>query len=211
MRRKPRAIRISGRHQLITVVAVCALRMVPRPAEPVGDLFFDLPGEGNSDSAVAFAVVEPLVRRLPRSAGTGDILLVFLTLRHRQLITAVVVRILRVALDPMVTDGMNLCQGQQPVPEIRFRGGLLVSFFQPLAFQPLAQPFSSPSITYLESDRGPRCRSSFSRDSAWITAVSSMRLCWWRPLSPESSRLWGAVHQIAPQPPGPDCRSRRSV
>ncbi|ERK54181.1 hypothetical protein HMPREF1545_04100 [Oscillibacter sp. KLE 1728] len=34
------AIRISGRHQLITVVAVCALRMVPRPAEPVGDLFF---------------------------------------------------------------------------------------------------------------------------------------------------------------------------
>ena len=44
---------------------------------------------------------------------------------------------------------------------------------------------------------------SFSRDSAWITAVSSMRLLVVAASPPESSRLWGPYIKIAPQPPGP--------
>ena len=59
------------------------------------------PAGGNSDSAVALPSSNRLYGACPVLRGTEDILLVFLALRHRQLITAVVVRILRVALDPI--------------------------------------------------------------------------------------------------------------
>ena len=84
-----------------------------------------------------------------------------------------------------------------------FRAGFLSAFFQPRAFQPLAQPFSRPSMTYLESDHRSTVQGSFKRDRASITAVSSIRLLVVSASPPESSRLWVPYIRMAPHPPGP--------
>ena len=76
-------------------------------------------------------------------------------------------------------------------------------FTQPRALQPLAQPFSRASMTYLLSEYSSTAQGSFRASRAVITPVSSMRLLvvWASP--PESSFLWGPYIKIAPQPPGP--------
>ena len=50
-----------------------------------------------------------------------------LPLGHRQLITAVVVGIVGVSLDPVGADLMDLTQRQQPLPQVGVQGGLFVA------------------------------------------------------------------------------------
>ena len=123
----------------------------------------------------------------PASLGSrgGPVLFIFLAFRHRHLIAAVVIGVLRVALDPVGADGVGVTQIQQALPQIRVQGG----FLQPRARQPLAQPFSRASMTYLESDHSSTWQGSFKSSRAEITAVSSMRLLVVLAWPPEISRL----------------------
>ena len=54
--------------------------------------------------------------------------------------------------------------------------GFLSALTQPLRFHPQAQPFSSASMTYLESEYSSTTHGSRSASSAEMTAMSSMRL-----------------------------------
>ena len=56
-------------------------------------------------------------------------LFIFSALRNRQLVTAVIMGIIRVALDPVETDGVALAQREKPLPQVRVEGRLLVPHF----------------------------------------------------------------------------------
>ena len=107
------------------------------------------------------------------------------------------------ALDPVEVDFVIIAQVQQPAPQVGIKGGFLSALTQPLARQPLAQPFSRASMTYLESDQSSTIQGSRSASKAAMTPVSSIRLLvvWASP--PESSFLNDPYIKIAPQPPGP--------
>ena len=88
-----------------------------------------------------------------------------LALGDRKLVAAFVLRVACVAFDPDVGE---LVAG--------FRAGEPSDFFQPRRFQPLAQPFSSPLMTYWLSEHSRTSQGSLSWRSASMKAVSSIRL-----------------------------------
>ena len=87
--------------------------------------YFDLLGGNEFRRDQGFAFRKPPGRRFCGEQATQD-LLVFPAFRHRQLVTAVVVFVLRVAFDPMVAEGMSLGQLQQLFPEIGIERRLFV-------------------------------------------------------------------------------------
>ena len=66
-----------------------------------------------------------------------------MTLRHCQLVAAVVFLIFRVALDPVVMHPVLFDEGQKLLPEIHIQGGLFV------------RPFPAPG--HAENEKNNRC------------------------------------------------------
>ena len=86
-----------------------------------------------------------------------DVLFEFLALQHGLLVAAVVVDIALVALDPVVVQLVLADKTEQHLPEVGV---------QRVRRQPQAQPFSSASSTYLESEYSSTMQGSRSASSA---------------------------------------------
>ena len=104
------------------------------------------------------------------------LLFILLILADGKLVTAVVIWIIRVTLDPMEPHLVFIQQIEQMPPEFRIFAGFLSLLTQPRARQPLAQPLVMPSTTYLLSEYRSTEHGSLRVSRAVITPSSSMRL-----------------------------------